>query len=62
MVQEYVTVKNQNYGQVEDVHMFLTHSVSQCFRQRIIDEGAGEDHLLGSIQRLSDGIPSYAVS
>ena len=33
LVAEHVTIDNSNYGQVEDVHMFLAHCVSHCFRE-----------------------------
>ncbi len=33
LVTEHVCIDNRNYGQVEDVHMFLAHCVSQCFRE-----------------------------
>ena len=33
LVTEHVTIDNRNYGQVEDVHMFLAHCASQCFRE-----------------------------
>jgi D-sedoheptulose 7-phosphate isomerase len=35
LVKESVIVQNYNYGQVEDVHMFLAHSISHCFREWI---------------------------
>ena len=31
MVTEHLTLDNHNYGQVEDMHMLLSHSISQCF-------------------------------
>ena len=37
MVKEHVTLENHNYGQVEDAHMLLAHSVSHCFREWIIN-------------------------
>ena len=39
MVAEHVTIDNSNYGQVEDVHMFLAHCVSQCFREWVTNGG-----------------------
>jgi D-sedoheptulose 7-phosphate isomerase len=33
MVTEHITLKSHNYGQVEDIHMVLAHSISQCFRE-----------------------------
>lgn len=38
MVSEHITVDNNNYGQVEDLHMFLTHCISQCFREWLVNE------------------------
>lgn len=39
LVKEHVTLENQNYGQVEDVHMLLSHSISHCFREWIMNGG-----------------------
>lgn len=39
LVTEHVTIENHNYGQVEDVHMFLSHCVSQCFREWVTNGG-----------------------
>ena len=41
LVTEDVTIDNRNYGQVEDVHMFLAHCVSQCFREWVTNGGPG---------------------
>ena len=38
----HITVENTNYGQVEDVHMFLSHCISQCFREWVMN-GKGEE-------------------
>lgn len=35
LVSEAIVVENYNYGQVEDVHMFLSHAISHCFREWI---------------------------
>jgi D-sedoheptulose 7-phosphate isomerase len=35
IVDEYVTVSNKNYGQVEDVHLILSHAISQYFKEII---------------------------
>ncbi|MEA3367791.1 MAG: SIS domain-containing protein [Planctomycetota bacterium] len=35
LVDAHVTVASQNYGHVEDVHVILSHLVSQCLRARI---------------------------
>lgn len=37
MVTEQITLNNYNYGQVEDLHMLLAHSVSQCFREWVVN-------------------------
>ena len=41
LVTEDVTIDNRNYGQVEDVHMFLAHCVSRCFRDWVTNGGPG---------------------
>ena len=33
MVTEHITLESHNYGHVEDIHMVLAHSISQCFRE-----------------------------
>jgi len=33
IVTEHITLESHNYGQVEDIHMVLAHSISQCFRE-----------------------------
>lgn len=35
MVDEHITVSNNNYSQVEDVHLILTHAISQYFKEAI---------------------------
>lgn len=38
MVDEHITVSNTNYGQVEDVHLILSHAIAQYFRNLIENE------------------------
>jgi D-sedoheptulose 7-phosphate isomerase len=35
MVDEHITVSNGNYGQVEDIHLILSHAISQYFKDMI---------------------------
>ncbi|MCX7748466.1 MAG: SIS domain-containing protein [Clostridia bacterium] len=35
MANEYIHVENYNYGQVEDIHMLLSHMISQCLKEYI---------------------------
>lgn len=35
MVDEHITVSNKNYGQIEDVHLILSHAILQYFRELI---------------------------
>jgi D-sedoheptulose 7-phosphate isomerase len=37
MVDEHITVSNNNYGQVEDIHLILAHAISQYFREVILN-------------------------
>jgi D-sedoheptulose 7-phosphate isomerase len=39
MIKEHITLRNHNYGQVEDLHMILAHVISQCFKERVINGG-----------------------
>ncbi len=41
LVTEHVTIDNRNYGQVEDVHMFLAHCASQCFLEWVTNGRPG---------------------
>jgi D-sedoheptulose 7-phosphate isomerase len=38
MVDEHITVSNNNYGQVEDIHLILSHAISQYFKELIESE------------------------
>jgi len=38
MVDEHITVSNNNYGQVEDIHLILSHAISQYFKNLIDSE------------------------
>lgn len=35
IVDEYIVVSNENYGQVEDIHLILCHAISQYFKEII---------------------------
>lgn len=35
MVDEHITISNTNYGQVEDIHLILSHAISQYFKNLI---------------------------
>jgi len=35
VVDEHITVSNTNYGQVEDIHLVLSHAISQYFKDMI---------------------------
>lgn len=35
MVDGHITISNTNYGQVEDVHLILSHAISQYFKEII---------------------------
>jgi D-sedoheptulose 7-phosphate isomerase len=39
IVDEHIIVANSNYGQVEDIHLILSHAISQYFKE-IIENGA----------------------
>lgn len=43
MVAEHITMDNYNYGQVEDLHMLLAHSISQCFREWVVNGGKPQE-------------------
>ncbi len=36
MVSAHIIVDNQDYGQVEDIHVLLSHVISQCFRNWVV--------------------------
>ncbi|MEO0226277.1 MAG: SIS domain-containing protein [candidate division WOR-3 bacterium] len=38
ILHEHITISNQNYGQVEDVHLILCHAITQYFKERIEKE------------------------
>jgi len=38
IVDEHITVSNMNYGQVEDIHLILSHAISQYFKNLIDNE------------------------
>lgn len=42
MVTEHVVLNSHNYGHVEDIHMVLSHSISQCFLEWIKNGGPQE--------------------
>jgi len=44
LVKEHVTLENHDYGQVEDIHMLLAHSVSHCFKQWVMNGGPVQGH------------------
>ena len=35
IVDEYIVISNENYGQVEDIHLILCHAISQYFKEII---------------------------
>ncbi len=38
MVDEHITISNTNYGHIEDVHLILSHAISQYFKD-LIEKG-----------------------
>ena len=39
IVDEHITVSNTNYGQVEDIHLILSHAISQYFKELLENGG-----------------------